>query len=141
MVWSNGSASGCCGSPRYLSDTGASRDSQLSLSATGHSVAAACLGLISTFGFVNNLLALVLFGRYKNLRSPINLLLMNISVSDMLVCALATPFSLAASTRGRWIAGRTACVWYGFANSLFGEYARCLPLRSGSVNSAPALTL
>ncbi|KAK3513438.1 hypothetical protein QTP70_014265 [Hemibagrus guttatus] len=38
----------------------------------------------------------------------------------MLVCALATPLSLAASTRGRWLAGRTACVWYGFANSLFG---------------------
>ncbi|XP_053507865.1 teleost multiple tissue opsin a [Ictalurus furcatus] len=120
MVWSNGSAGGCCGSPEYVSDTGAARDSELSLSPTGHSVVAACLGLISTVGFVNNLLALVLFGRHKALRSPINLLLINISLSDMLVCALATPFSLAASTRGRWLAGRTACVWYGFANSLFG---------------------
>lgn len=126
MVWSNGSASGCCGSAGFLSDTGTSRDFQLSLSPTGHSVVAVCLGFISTFGFVNNLLALVLFGRHKVLRSPINLLLINISVSDMLVCALATPLSLAASTRGYWLAGRTACVWYGFANTLFGEYARCM---------------
>ncbi|TTN01732.1 Pinopsin [Bagarius yarrelli] len=120
MVWSNGSASGCCGSPGHLTDPGASRDSELSLSPTGHLVVAACLGLIATVGFVSNLLALVLFVRHKSLRSPINLLLVNISLSDMLVCALATPFSLAASTRGRWLAGRTACVWYGFANSLFG---------------------
>ncbi|KAK2868259.1 hypothetical protein Q7C36_000130 [Tachysurus vachellii] len=114
MVWSNGSTSDCCGSPGYLSD------SELNLSPTGHSVVSVCLGLIASFGFVSNLLALVLFGRHKALRSPINLLLINISVSDLLVCALATPFSFAASTRGRWLAGRTACVWYGFANSLFG---------------------
>ncbi|KAI5608851.1 teleost multiple tissue opsin a [Silurus asotus] len=120
MVWSNGSASCCSESPGSVSDPGATRDSALSLSPTAHSVVAACLGFISTFGFASNLLTLVLFGRHKALRSPINLLLVNISFSDLLVCALATPLSLAASTRGRWLAGRTACVWYGFANSLFG---------------------
>ncbi|KAG7524806.1 vertebrate ancient opsin-like [Solea senegalensis] len=54
------------------------------------------------------------------LRSPINLLLMNISISDLLVCVLGTPFSFAASTQGRWLIGKAGCVWYGFANSLFG---------------------
>ncbi|XP_053342126.1 teleost multiple tissue opsin a [Clarias gariepinus] len=118
MVWSNGSAS--CGSLMNVSDPGAARGSPASLSPRGHSVVAACLGLISSFGMLSNLLALVLFGRHRALRSPINLLLVNICLSDLLVCALATPLSLAASARGRWLAGRTACVWYGFANSLFG---------------------
>nr|BBI55014.1 multiple tissue opsin 1 [Anguilla japonica] len=45
---------------------------------------------------------------------------MNISFSDLLVCVLGTPFSFAASTQGRWLIGPIGCVWYGFANTLFG---------------------
>uniref|UniRef100_A0AAV2JQR9 G-protein coupled receptors family 1 profile domain-containing protein n=1 Tax=Knipowitschia caucasica TaxID=637954 RepID=A0AAV2JQR9_KNICA len=90
------------------------------LSPTGNLVVAVCLGFIGTFGFVNNVLVLLLFCRYKMLRSPINLLLINISVSDLLVCTLGTPFSFAASTQGRWLIGKGGCMWYGFANSLFG---------------------
>ncbi|XP_023154023.1 vertebrate ancient opsin-like [Amphiprion ocellaris] len=90
------------------------------LTPTGNLVVAVCLGFIGTFGLLNNLLVLVLFCRYKMLRSPINLLLINISISDLLVCVLGTPFSFAASTQGRWLIGEGGCVWYGFANSLFG---------------------
>ncbi|XP_044076875.1 vertebrate ancient opsin-like [Siniperca chuatsi] len=90
------------------------------LTPTGNLIVAVCLGFIGTLGLLNNLLVLVLFCRYKMLRSPINLLLMNISISDLLVCVLGTPFSFAASTQGRWLIGEGGCVWYGFANSLFG---------------------
>ncbi|KAM6970025.1 teleost multiple tissue opsin 3b [Aplochiton taeniatus] len=38
----------------------------------------------------------------------------------MLVCIFGTPFSLAASVRGRWLIGSHWCRWYGFANALFG---------------------
>ncbi|XP_072525312.1 teleost multiple tissue opsin a [Salminus brasiliensis] len=107
MIVSSAEARSDSGSPRALSPT-------------GHALVAACLGLIGALGILNNLLVLVLFGRYKALRSPINLLLLNISVSDLLVCALATPFSFAASARGRWLIGDGGCVWYGFANSLLG---------------------
>ncbi|KAI4882169.1 hypothetical protein NFI96_021726 [Prochilodus magdalenae] len=90
------------------------------LSRTGHSVVAACLGIIFTLGFLNNFLVLMLFTRFHVLRTPINLLLLNISVSDMLVCVFGTPFSFAASVRGRWLIGAHGCRWYGFANTLFG---------------------
>ncbi|KAJ8384322.1 hypothetical protein AAFF_G00206790 [Aldrovandia affinis] len=109
------SASCAGGSEGHLEAT-----SHRTLSPTGHLVVAVCLGFIGTFGFLNNLLVLVLFCRYKILRSPINLLLMNISFSDMLVCVVGTPFSFAASTQGRWLIGPAGCVWYGFANTLFG---------------------
>lgn len=101
----------------YLEDT-----SHRTLSPTGHLVVAVCLGFIGSLGFLNNLVVLVLFCRYKLLRSPINLLLINISLSDMLVCVLGTPFSFAASTQGRWLIGARGCVWYGFANTLFGKF-------------------
>uniref|UniRef100_A0AAQ5Z8C8 G-protein coupled receptors family 1 profile domain-containing protein n=1 Tax=Amphiprion ocellaris TaxID=80972 RepID=A0AAQ5Z8C8_AMPOC len=79
------------------------------LTPTGNLVVAVCLGFIGTFGLLNNLLVLVLFCRYKMLRSPINLLLINISISDLLVCVLGTPFSFAASTQGRWLIGEGGC--------------------------------
>ncbi|XP_014893606.1 teleost multiple tissue opsin b isoform X2 [Poecilia latipinna] len=91
-----------------------------SLSPTGHLVVAVCLGCIGTLGFLSNFLVLALFCRYRALRTPMNLLLVSISVSDLLVSVLGTPFSFAASTQGRWLIGRAGCVWYGFINACLG---------------------
>ncbi|XP_074549687.1 teleost multiple tissue opsin b [Halichoeres trimaculatus] len=90
------------------------------LSPRGHLVVAVCLGFIGTFGFLTNFLVLTLFCRYRALRTPMNLLLVSISVSDLLVSVLGTPFSFAASTQGRWLIGRAGCVWYGFVNACLG---------------------
>lgn len=98
------------------SDTPAER-----LSRTGHNVVAVILGSIMIFGILNNLVVLVLFCKFKTLRTPVNMLLLNISVSDMLVCLFGTTLSFAASVRGRWLVGRRGCMWYGFVNSCFGE--------------------
>nr|XP_043895712.1 teleost multiple tissue opsin 3a [Solea senegalensis] len=115
------------------------------LSRTGHTVVAVCLGFILVAGIVNNLLALLVFAKFRSLWTPINLILLNISVSDMLVCVFGTPFSFAASVQGRWLIGESGCKWYGFANSLFGivslvslavlSYERCTTvLRSSQVD-------
>uniref|UniRef100_H2RU68 Rhodopsin n=2 Tax=Takifugu rubripes TaxID=31033 RepID=H2RU68_TAKRU len=123
MIVSNVSLSGCAGvNGAVCAAEGhqAGGSDRSTLTPTGNLVVSVFLGFIGTFGLVNNLLVLVLFCRYKMLRSPINLLLMNISISDLLVCVLGTPFSFAASTQGRWLIGEAGCVWYGFANSLFG---------------------
>ncbi|XP_044043543.1 opsin-3-like [Siniperca chuatsi] len=90
------------------------------LSRGGHRVVSVFLGSIMLFGFLNNLLVLVLFCRFKTLRTPVNVLLLNISVSDMLVCVCGTTLSFASSLRRRWLYGRLGCMWYGFANSCFG---------------------
>uniref|UniRef100_UPI0037E9B215 teleost multiple tissue opsin b n=1 Tax=Semicossyphus pulcher TaxID=241346 RepID=UPI0037E9B215 len=90
------------------------------LSPRGHLVVAVCLGFIGTFGFLSNFLVLALFCRYRALRTPMNLLLVSISASDLLVSVLGTPFSFAASTQGRWLIGRAGCVWYGFVNACLG---------------------
>ncbi|XP_037613269.1 teleost multiple tissue opsin b [Sebastes umbrosus] len=91
-----------------------------SLSPNGHLLVAVCLGFIGTFGFLSNFLVLGLFCRYRTLRTPMNLLLVSISASDLLVSVLGTPFSFAASTQGRWLIGRAGCVWYGFVNACLG---------------------
>ncbi|XP_015237434.1 PREDICTED: pinopsin-like isoform X1 [Cyprinodon variegatus] len=90
------------------------------LSRSGHTAVAVCLGFILVAGILNNSLTLLVFAKFRSLRTPINLILLNISLSDVLVCVFGTPFSFAASLRGRWLIGEFGCKWYGFANSLFG---------------------
>ncbi|KAJ8347917.1 hypothetical protein SKAU_G00265060 [Synaphobranchus kaupii] len=90
------------------------------LSRAGHTVVAVFLGFILVLGFLSNFLVLLVFARFQALRTPINLILLNISVSDMLVCIFGTPFSFAASLYGRWLIGHHGCKWYAFANALFG---------------------
>ncbi|KAM4608232.1 teleost multiple tissue opsin 2b [Polymixia lowei] len=90
------------------------------LSPTGFIVLSVVLGLIMTFGFLNNFVVLLLFCKFKTLRTPVNMLLLNISVSDMLVCMFGTTLSFASSIRGRWLLGSIGCSWYGFVNSCFG---------------------
>lgn len=91
------------------------------LSWTGHTVVAVFLGIILVVGVFSNSFVLLVFFKYRSLRTPINLILVNISLSDILVCVFGTPFSFAASLQGRWLIGEGGCKWYGFANSLFGE--------------------
>ncbi|XP_042349516.1 teleost multiple tissue opsin 3a [Plectropomus leopardus] len=90
------------------------------LSRTGHTVVAVCLGFILVAGILNNFFALLIFAKFRCLWTPINVILLNISLSDILVCVFGTPFSFAASLHGRWLIGEHGCKWYGFANSLFG---------------------
>ncbi|XP_044079009.1 LOW QUALITY PROTEIN: pinopsin-like [Siniperca chuatsi] len=90
------------------------------LSRAGHTAAAVALGFILVLGFLGNFLVLLVFSRFPGLQTPVNLLLINISASDMLVCIFGTPLSFAASVRGRWLTGSYGCRWYGFSNALFG---------------------
>lgn len=91
------------------------------LTRAGFIVISVILGFIMTFGFLNNFVVLILFCKFKTLRTPVNMLLLNISVSDMLVCLCGTTLSFASSIRGRWFLGKPGCSWYGFINSCFGE--------------------
>ncbi|KAM3911611.1 pinopsin-like [Leptodactylus fuscus] len=100
---------------------GDSRDSSVAgLSRTAHNVVAVCLGCILVLGSLYNFLVLLIFVKFQAVRTPINMILLNISVSDLLVCVFGTPFSFAASVSGGWLIGQQGCKWYGFCNSLFG---------------------
>ncbi|XP_043988483.1 teleost multiple tissue opsin 2b [Gambusia affinis] len=101
-------------------ETGDASAGAAKLSPAGFVVLSVVLGFIMTFGFLNNFVVLLLFCKFKKLRTPVNMLLLNISVSDMLVCLFGTTLSFASSIRGKWLLGRGGCSWYGFINSCFG---------------------
>ncbi|TNM99657.1 hypothetical protein fugu_012690 [Takifugu bimaculatus] len=93
---------------------------QLLFSGDTYRVLAFTIGTIGAFGFCNNFVVLALYCRFKRLRTPTNLLLVNISLSDLLVSLFGINFTFAACVQGRWTWTQATCVWDGFSNSLFG---------------------
>ncbi|XP_053731205.1 opsin-3 [Synchiropus splendidus] len=78
------------------------------------------IGTIGVFGFCNNIVVIALYCKFKRLRTPTNLLLVNISLSDLLVSVIGINFTFVSCVKGGWIWSRATCVWDGFSNSLFG---------------------
>ncbi|XP_046885522.1 opsin-3 isoform X1 [Hypomesus transpacificus] len=78
------------------------------------------IGTIGVFGFCNNVIVIILFYKFKRLRTPTNLLLVNISVSDILVSLFGINFTFVSCIKCGWIWNSATCIWDGFSNSLFG---------------------
>ena len=103
-------------------DTGAGRSAERLVFAVGtYKLLAFTIGTIGVFGFCNNVVVILLYCRFKRLRTPTNLLLVNISLSDLLVSLVGINFTFASCVKGGWIWSQATCVWDGFSNSLFGE--------------------
>nr|BAC76022.1 opsin [Branchiostoma belcheri] len=86
----------------------------------GYDAVAGVIAIIGVVGFVSNGAVVVLFLKFPQLRTPFNLLLLNMAVADLLVSVCGNTLSFASAVRHRWLWGRPGCVWYGFANHLFG---------------------
>ncbi|XP_043913955.1 opsin-3 [Protopterus annectens] len=78
------------------------------------------IAVIGILGLSNNVLVLVLYYKFKRLRSPTNLFLVNISISDLLVSVFGIGFTFVSCMKRRWIWDTAGCIWDGFSNSLFG---------------------
>ncbi|KAF1673939.1 OPN3 protein, partial [Pygoscelis papua] len=89
-------------------------------SAGTYELLALLVAAIGMLGLCNNLLVLVLYYKFKRLRTPTNLFLVNISLSDMLVSVFGVSLTFMSCLRSRWVWDAAGCVWDGFSNSLFG---------------------
>ncbi|XP_055091187.1 opsin-3 isoform X3 [Symphalangus syndactylus] len=82
------------------------------------------LGSIGLLGVGNNLLVLVLYYKFQRLRTPTHLLLVNISLSDLLVSLFGVTFTFVSCLRNGWVWDTVGCVWDGFSGSLFAVVTR-----------------
>ncbi|XP_060609867.2 opsin-3 [Anolis sagrei] len=89
-------------------------------SAGTYELLALLVATIGLLGLCNNLLVLVLYAKFKRLRTPTHLFLVNISLSDLLVSLFGVSFTFGSCLRHRWVWDAAGCVWDGFSNSLFG---------------------
>uniref|UniRef100_A0AAQ6II62 G-protein coupled receptors family 1 profile domain-containing protein n=1 Tax=Anabas testudineus TaxID=64144 RepID=A0AAQ6II62_ANATE len=75
---------------------------------------------IGITGMVGNFLVIYAFSRSRSLRSPANMFVINLAITDLLMCITQTPTFFITSMHKRWIFGEKACELYAFCGALFG---------------------
>lgn len=113
-------------SMQILSATNATQESNSTydmgnLSPFGFSLAAVILFAIMIFGVLSNLIVVIVIGSTRRLRTPMNTILLNLSISDFLIASLGTPLSIASAIQHNWIFGDTICQVYAFMMTLAGK--------------------
>ena len=73
-----------------------------------------------------NISVIILFSIGKELRRPINNLIVALAMADLLINLIGTPFSGIASFFKEWMFGDTFCHVYGFVMSFWGYVVECL---------------
>ncbi|GFQ84471.1 g_PROTEIN_RECEP_F1_2 domain-containing protein [Trichonephila clavata] len=106
---------------QHFEETTTSADKE-DLSELGYSIAAVCLFLIMVFGCFNNFVVIVVVAGTKKLRTPMNVILLNLSISDFIISLFGTPMSFASAINRNWIFGPFLCEVYAFFMTLTGEW-------------------
>uniref|UniRef100_A0A8C7ZV37 Opsin 4b n=1 Tax=Oryzias sinensis TaxID=183150 RepID=A0A8C7ZV37_9TELE len=71
-------------------------------------------------GMVGNFLVIYAFSRSRSLRTPSNIFIINLAVTDFLMCLTQTPIFFITSMYKHWIFGKKGCELYAFCGALFG---------------------
>ncbi|XP_041849230.1 melanopsin-like [Melanotaenia boesemani] len=69
---------------------------------------------------LRNALVIYVFCRSRTLRSPSNVLVVNLAAADFLMSVTQSPVFFVASLHRRWVFGERACELYAFCGALFG---------------------
>ncbi|XP_036978984.1 melanopsin-A-like isoform X2 [Acanthopagrus latus] len=75
---------------------------------------------IGITGMVGNFLVIYAFCRSRSLRTPANMFIINLAITDLLMCVTQTPIFFTTSMHKRWIFGEKGCEVYAFCGALFG---------------------
>ncbi|XP_059167105.1 rhodopsin-like [Physella acuta] len=76
---------------------------------------------VSIFGSLGNVLVMYIFGTTKSLRTPSNMFVVNLSMSDFIFSVIqGFPLMTISCFSKRWIFGKVACELYGLVGGIFG---------------------
>uniref|UniRef100_A0A8C4JDJ3 G-protein coupled receptors family 1 profile domain-containing protein n=1 Tax=Dromaius novaehollandiae TaxID=8790 RepID=A0A8C4JDJ3_DRONO len=84
---------------------------------------AAVMLVVTSLSLAENLAVILVTSKFKTLRQPLNYVIVNLSVADLLVSLTGGTISFLANLRGYFYMGRWACVLEGFAVTFFGIVA------------------
>uniref|UniRef100_A0A671YVU0 Opsin 4 n=1 Tax=Sparus aurata TaxID=8175 RepID=A0A671YVU0_SPAAU len=76
--------------------------------------------VVGITGMLGNFLVMYAFCRSRSLRTPSNIFIINLAVTDFLMCFTQTPIFFITSMHKRWIFGKKGCELYAFCGALFG---------------------
>uniref|UniRef100_A0A4W4EH94 Vertebrate ancient long opsin b n=1 Tax=Electrophorus electricus TaxID=8005 RepID=A0A4W4EH94_ELEEL len=84
----------------------------------------ACLMFVVTsLSLAENFIVMLVTYKFKQLRQPLNYIIVNLSVADFLVSLIGGTISFITNSRGYFFLGKWACVLEGFAVTFFGIVA------------------
>ncbi|XP_013875620.1 melanopsin-A [Austrofundulus limnaeus] len=75
---------------------------------------------IGITGMIGNFLVIYAFSRSRSLRTPANMFIINLAITDLLMCITQSPIFFTTSMHKRWIFGEKGCELYAFCGALFG---------------------
>uniref|UniRef100_A0A3Q0R1S8 Opsin 4 n=1 Tax=Amphilophus citrinellus TaxID=61819 RepID=A0A3Q0R1S8_AMPCI len=75
---------------------------------------------IGITGMVGNFLVIYAFSRSRSLRTPANMFIINLAITDLLMCITQSPIFFTTSMHKKWIFGEKGCELYAFCGALFG---------------------
>ncbi|KAB1270749.1 Melanopsin [Camelus dromedarius] len=76
--------------------------------------------LVGLTGMLGNLTVIYTFCRSRGLRTPANIFIINLAVSDFLMSFTQAPVFFASSLYKQWLFGEAGCEFYAFCGALFG---------------------
>ncbi|XP_067463124.1 melanopsin-like [Thunnus thynnus] len=85
-----------------------------------HYIIGSVILLVGVTGMLGNGLVIYVFCCSRTLRSPSNLLVVNLAATDFLMSLTQSPVFFIASLHRRWVFGELACELYAFCGALFG---------------------
>ncbi|XP_034089010.1 visual pigment-like receptor peropsin, partial [Gymnodraco acuticeps] len=80
-------------------------------------------GYLITAGIVSlasNIVVLLMFVKFKELRTATNIIIINLALTDIGVAGIGYPMSAASDIHGSWKFGYTGCQIYAALNIFFG---------------------
>lgn len=87
-------------------------------------VLAVLMFVVTSLSLSENFLVMFVTFKYKQLRQPLNYIIVNLAIADFLVSLTGGVISFLTNARGYFFLGKWACVLEGFAVTFFG---RCTP--------------
>ncbi|XP_043836097.1 melanopsin [Dromiciops gliroides] len=85
-----------------------------------HYTIGATILVVGFTGVLGNLLVIYTFCRSRSLRTPANMFIINLAISDFFMSFTQAPVFFASSLYKRWIFGEKGCEFYAFCGALFG---------------------
>ncbi|XP_058451985.1 rhodopsin-like [Malaya genurostris] len=85
-----------------------------------HSILGMAMFILFCISFIGNGCVMYIFSNTKSLRTPSNLLIVNLAFSDFLMIFTMTPPMMINCYYETWVFGPLACEIYGMCGSLFG---------------------
>lgn len=84
-------------------------------------VLAVLMFVVTSLSLSENFLVMFVTFKFKQLRQPLNYIIVNLAIADFLVSLTGGLISFLTNARGYFFLGRWACVLEGFAVTFFGR--------------------